>query len=55
MYVGVRVKYRFLDIYVRISSFLDRFSKNIEIKNFMNIRPVGAKLFHVDKQKYGQT
>jgi len=21
----------------------------------MNIRPVGAKLFHVDKQKYGQT
>ena len=29
-------------------NFLDRFSKNAEISNFMKIRQVGAELFHVD-------
>jgi hypothetical protein len=29
-------------------NFLDRFSKMIQIANFMKIRPVGAELFHVD-------
>ena len=33
--------------------FIDRFSKNIQI--FMNIRPVGAELFHADRQVGRQT
>jgi hypothetical protein len=28
----------------------DRFIKNTQILNFIKIRPVGAKLFHVDRQ-----
>ena len=37
--------------------FLDRFSrkKNLQISNFMKIRPVGAELFHVDRQSDRQT
>jgi hypothetical protein len=30
------------------------FEKNPKISNFMKIRPVGAKLFHVDRQTDGQ-
>jgi hypothetical protein len=30
--------------------FLDRFSKNTEISNFVKIRPVGAELFHVKRR-----
>ena len=29
-------------------NFLDRFSKNTRISNFMKIRAVGAELFHAD-------
>jgi hypothetical protein len=29
-------------------NFLDRFSKNTQIPNFMKIRPVGDELFHAD-------
>jgi hypothetical protein len=38
-------------------SFLDIFSKNIPVPNFMQIRPVGAELFHADgrTQTEGQT
>jgi hypothetical protein len=32
-------------------NFLDRFSKNPLISNFMKIRPVGAELFHADGQR----
>jgi hypothetical protein len=35
MYIGCHVKYIFF--------------KNTQISNFMNIHPVGAKLFHVDR------
>ena len=30
--------------------FPERLSKNIQISNFMKIRPVGAELFHADSQ-----
>ena len=30
-------------------NFLDRFSKNIQISNLMNIRPVEADLFQADR------
>jgi hypothetical protein len=30
--------------------FLDSFSKNTQISNFMKIRPVGAELFHVERR-----
>ena len=45
-------------ILVRIwwnSNFIDRFSKNFPMSNFMKIRPVGAELFHADRQTDGQT
>jgi hypothetical protein len=29
-------------------AFLDKFSKNPQISNFMKTRPVGAELFHAD-------
>jgi hypothetical protein len=34
--------------------FFDKFSKNIQILNFIQIRPVGAELFLVDRQMGGQ-
>jgi len=30
--------------------FLDRFSKNTRISNFMKIRPMGTELFHADRR-----
>ena len=30
-------------------NFLDRFSKNPHIRNFIKIRPMGAQLFHADR------
>jgi hypothetical protein len=36
-------------------NFLDRFSKNTKISNFMKICPVGAELFDVDRRKNGWT
>jgi len=32
-------------------NFLDIFSKNIQMKNFTKIRPVGEETFHADGQK----
>jgi hypothetical protein len=32
--------------------FLDRSSKNTQLKKFMKISPVGAELFRVDRRKY---
>jgi len=31
-------------------NFLDTISKNIQIQNFIKICPVGAELFHADRQ-----
>jgi len=46
MYLGLHVKYpSFVTDFKR---FLDIFSKNIQIPNFMKIRPVGAEMFHLN-------
>ena len=44
-------------INVITSSYFDetRFSKNSSISNFMDIRPVGAEVFHADGQTDGRT
>jgi hypothetical protein len=34
--------------------FLDRFSKNALVSNFIKIRPLGAKLFHADGRMEGR-
>jgi hypothetical protein len=36
-------------------NFLDRFSKDTQIQNFVEIRPVGAELFCVDGHTYERT
>jgi hypothetical protein len=36
-------------------SFLERFSKKSQIWNFIDTRPVGAKLFHADRRMDGRT
>ena len=49
MCFGLHVKYPlFPSDYNQIWIFLDRFSKNHQVQNFMEIRLVGAELFHAD-------
>jgi hypothetical protein len=48
MYIHGHVKCPLLGIF-------DRFSKNTQILNSIKIRPVGAELFHADRQTNGQT
>ena len=53
MYIGVHVKYpSFLSDFNKNSIFSTEFFffANIQISNFMKIRPVGAELFHTDGQ-----
>ena len=53
----------FIDFYVECQyfladfneNFLERFSKNWQIPNVTQIRPVGAELFHAGGQTDGQT
>jgi hypothetical protein len=40
---------------VALVLFLDRFSTNFQISNFMNICSVGAELFHADRRTDRQT
>jgi hypothetical protein len=51
MYIGLQVTYSFLlpDFNGNLN-FRDRFSKCPQISNFINICPVGAELFHADRQ-----
>ena len=47
MNIGLHVKYPlFLWDFIRNSNFPDTFSKNIQILNFIKIRPVGPEMFH---------
>ena len=47
--IGLHVKYPlFLSDFNQNLNFIDRFSKNNQISNFINFRPVGAELFHAD-------
>jgi hypothetical protein len=49
MHIELHVKYRlFVSDFKGNFDFLDRFSKNTQILNFMKIRPLGAELFHSD-------
>jgi hypothetical protein len=48
MYVGLHVKCRLFWSDFNDTNFLDSFSKNDSISNFIKIRPVGARLFHAE-------
>ena len=56
MYIGLNVKYPlFLSDFNETRILSPDFSKNIQIQNFMEIRPVVALLFHADGRTDGQT
>ena len=50
MHIGLHVKYPSVLSDFNEINFLDRFSKNDQISNFIKIRPVGAELFTADGQ-----
>jgi hypothetical protein len=51
MYIGLNVKYMvFLSDLHQPLIFSDIFSKNPQISNFINIRPVGNDLCHVNRR-----
>jgi hypothetical protein len=56
MHTSLHIKRPFFlfDINLHLN-FLDGFSKNIQISNFMQIRPNGPELFHADERAGGQT
>ena len=45
----------FLSDFNEIRIFLNRFSKNTQISNFMKIRPVRASFFHTDRRRIDMT
>ena len=46
MFIGLQIKYPFL--LSDLMNFLNSFSKNTQIQNFMKIRPMGAEFFRAD-------
>jgi len=51
MCIGLHVKYPLLlPDFNETLDFLEIFSKNNQISNFMKIHPVAAELFHADRQ-----
>jgi len=51
MYIGFRVKCTLLLYdFNEDLNFLDRFSENNQISNFIKICPVSVELFHMDEQ-----
>jgi len=56
MYIGLHVKYPlFLPDVNETRIFSTAFSKDTQISNFMEIRPVGAELFYADGRTGRQT
>jgi len=51
MHIDLQVKHQFFfSDFNKTWNFLNIFSKNIQISNFMKVRPTGAELFHTDGQ-----
>ena len=51
MYVGLHVQYPLFLSDIKLEFYQQFFGKkNLEISNFMQIRPVGAELFRADRQ-----
>jgi len=56
MHIGLHVEYSFFfSEFNQTSIFLDIFSKNTQISNFIKIRLVRVQLFHADEQSVTNT
>ena len=54
MYIGLHAKYSLLlSDFSETCIFVHEYSKNTQISNFMEIRPVGAELLHAVKRSEG--